>query len=255
MQTDFDLLIGDFNRAIARRDDPERIDLLLTAASKVSLFQDAMLADLDMTKQLVQTTSAIRDATGAGRIIVEEELMKHLVAIARQCAVALEGAGIETLPGLDAGWQAPPTAQPAFATLQVLSYYALDCLLFRRAPDSAGGRRRALAFEILAHAGRLINLPEALVLARKSLRKVNSREAVGALQFLNDYFVSREAAPDEQIVDGLLALSQATLSRSTAHCALCVLVATHGISQSVAEDYMAEWREKHSPWYRGAGEQ
>jgi len=60
--------------------------------------------------------------------------------------------------------------------------------------------------------------------------------------------VSRDAVPEDQIVDELISLAEATDSRSTACGAPSVLVRTHAIAQSTAEFLMGEWKENHSPW-------
>ena len=234
--------------ALARADDPEREHCLRGATWSVTSFRKKLAGDPPKIKQLVEITSAVRSTTGAGRTAVEAELMQHLTEIARQCGFVLEDAGVKNLTGFDAAWQVPAEAQPAFATIQILCHYALDCLLFIRPQDSASGQRRESAFRILANAGRLINLPEVVTLASKSLHKVNSREVQGAFLFFENYYASRDDAIDDEIVDQLFAVSEATSSRHNAWGALSLLVKLEELSEFGAEDHMNEWKEKHERW-------
>jgi hypothetical protein len=171
--------------------------------------------------------------------------MEHLGELARQCRLAVEDAGVKHLSGLDAFGQVPSSAQPALEVLQTLCGYASECLAYAKPRDASNGQRRSLAFEILAQAGGLIDLPEVVALARRSLRKVNGREVRGAFVFLREHYASRDQAPEDPIIEALLALSEATDSRTNASGALSVLVETGAMSESEALGRMDDWKDSH----------
>ena len=248
MRRCFDLLIGDFQRTLARPDGPECGQRLGRAAGNLVVFDELLAADPAKVRQLVETTFAVRGTTGAGRTVAEEKMMDCLAAVARQCGSDLEAAGVKNLASLEAVGQVPPAAQPALETLRLLCGYALDCLAYLQPRDSNGGRRRSSAFEILASAGRFVDQPEVLTLALKNLGKANSPQVYGVFRFLTDYFVSRDAEPDERVIDRLLALVKATRSRSIACGALNVLVETGVFDELSALSYMDEWKEKILRW-------
>ena len=245
MRRNFDLLIGDFQRILAHPEDPARKMRWQQALWNLTVFDESLAGDPANTQKLVEITAAVRGLAGAGRINAEEKLMDSLVYIASSCHATLEDAGVKHLAGFEATARIPASAQPALAVLQILCGYALDCFAYKRPRDSASGRRREKAFEILAHAGQLLDLPEVLTLARKTLRKSAGEEVEGAFLFLSHYYTSRDAEPDEQIVDELLALSQATGSRSTAVGALNVLVETGVIDELGAMCHLDDWKDKH----------
>jgi len=91
----------------------------------------------------------------------------------------------------------------------------------------------------------VVDLPEVVTLARKSLKKAKSIESRQAADFLNKYFKERGLAQDDPIVDELLSLAAATDSRSTVFSALDVLVETGTISEFEAIDLMDDWKSKH----------
>jgi hypothetical protein len=245
MRRNFDLLIGDFKRILAHPEDPERRHRWQQAVWNLTFFDESLAGDPAKIQKLVEITAAVRGLTGAGRINAEEKLMDSLVFVASVCHATLEDAGVKHLAGFEVTGRIPASAQPALAVLKTLCGYALDCFVYKRPRDAASGRRREKAFEILTHAGQLMDLPEVLALARKSLRKPSGVEVEGAFLFLSHYYTSRDAEPDEQIVDELLALSQATGSRSTAVGALNVLVQTGVIDELSAVCHMDDWKDEH----------
>jgi hypothetical protein len=85
---------------------------------------------------------------------------------------------------------------------------------------------------------------------RTAARNIGSTVARfrGAFPFLTGYYVSRDESPTGEIVDKLLALSQAANSRTVVFGALNVLVETGVIGELEALPQLDDWKEKH--WRR-----
>ena len=142
---------------------------------------------------------------------------------------------------------APEEFRPLLQALHGLHDFALGCFEFKRPRDSFGGTRRGLAFEILGHVGRVVDLPEVVAMARLSLKKEKSVEAAQAAEFLQQYFTDRCLSRDDKMVGELLTLAETTDSRSTAFSALNALVETGTICEFEALDRLDDWKSRNLP--------
>ncbi len=233
----------DLWRALDHPDDDGRT--LRSAGWCLSRFSEDLGRDVEKVRQLLDFGRALRSSDALGRQVAEERLMDDLIYLTGNCSNVLEDAGISRLRGFDVAFQAPADCQPVLGVLQALHDYGLECLQFRRSRDSFGGRRRAMAFEILARLGRVVDLPEVERLARQALGKNQSVEAREAAEFLKEYYCGRGVAPDDATTDELLSLAQRTHSRSTVFSALNVLVETGTISEFEALDRMDDWKDRN----------
>jgi hypothetical protein len=245
MRRNFDLLLGDFKRILARPEDPKRRERLEQAVWNLPVFDELLAGDPAKTQALVEIMTTVCGLTSAGRANPEKKMMQSLVFVSNSCRWTLLDAGVKPLTGFEATEGVPASAQPALAVLRILCGYAMDCMSYTRPRDAACGWRWGKAFDILANAGQLMDLPEVLTLAHRSLRKPNGEQVGGAFRFISNYFISRDAEPDDQVVNELLVLSQATGPRSTPCGALNVLVETGVMDELGAVCYMDDWKDKH----------
>ena len=141
---------------------------------------------------------------------------------------------------------APSELREPLLVLRELHDFALGCFEFKRPRDSFGGRRRALALEILGRISLVVDLPEVVRIARDALRKAQSIESRQAAEFLQVYFTERGLPPDDDLTKELLSLAERTDSRPTAFGALNTLVETGTTSEFEALDRMDEWKSKHA---------
>jgi hypothetical protein len=154
---------------------------------------------------------------------------------------------VPRIPDLAAADALIPDLRRSIFIVAELRDYALECLRFKARPrDAFAGARRGESFQILGIAGRLLDLPEALDMARQALRRSRHQTVRGAIIFLEDYFQAREGmeVPDD-IHTALLTVAKTTDSRSTATGALNVLVETGEISDLEALDRLDDWKEEH----------
>jgi hypothetical protein len=240
-----ELLLDDIRSLLADRTRGPRDYALPHAVWNLASFLDQLSQDAAKTRAVLEVACLLRASDGPGRQGADERLMANLRSLAWRCRGRLDDAKVARLPGFSGIIQAPPEMQPTFQVLHELRDFALTCFAFKRPRDSFGGRRRALAFDILAEVGLSVDLPEAVGLARQALRKAQSVEARQAAEFLQRYFAARDLSPDEATTEDLLALAERTDSRSTAVGALNALVETGTMSEFEALDRLDDWKSKH----------
>lgn len=160
--------------------------------------------------------------------------MKSLASTAYWCR-----AGLSAVP--------PPDTKKRLEVLGELATYGVECLAFRRARDSFGGRRRSIAFQVLTYAHPYLDLPEAVRVAQSIVRSAAGNDFHGAIEFLKARFEQRREEPDKDLVDALLGVAKRTRSRTIAVGALDFLVKTGAISEFQALDRIDEWKERNAP--------
>jgi len=179
-----------------------------------------------------------------GRQVAERKFLDCLSLVAGRCLDRLESAGLTRAAGFPTGAQVPPGLESPFLVLQALYEFAAGCFRPNRARDSLGGHRRGAAFDLMGQIGSLVDLPEAVELARAALGKAGSPEACQAAAFVATYFVARSEPLDDDLVERLLGLAERATSRSTVFQALNALVETGVISEFEALSRMDEWKDK-----------
>ncbi|MCP5515645.1 MAG: hypothetical protein H7A45_00125 [Verrucomicrobiales bacterium] len=224
---------------------PPRDYALAHAVGDLAVLLYQTLDNVATARAVVEVACEIRASTGPGSRVAEERLMRSLESLAWRGRCRLEDAQFPRLPGLSAIAEAPPEMQPTLQVLRELHDFAMTCFAFTRPRDAFGGRRRAMAFDILAEVGQCIDLPEVVNLARQALRKPRSVEARQAAEFLHHYLAARDQAPDDATTKDLLGLASRTDTRSTAFSALNALVETRSISEFEALDRLDDWKSRH----------
>lgn len=241
----FSLLLADIDRSLADPKRQGRSWALWESVWDVGNFIDALAGDVAKTRELLMVVRAVRASSGPGQTGAEESLLGHLQSIARRCRKQLQPDGTSELPGFDETKSSSADTQAAVQILRELGSYAMECFQFKRARDSFGGRRRAEAFQILTIASRVLEMPEAMVLARELVRKSRGTDVLGAIEFLYEYHACRDIAPDDELVKWLLKLAERTSSRSNAVAALDLLVQTGVIDEIEAICTMDDWKARH----------
>jgi len=122
--------------------------------------------------------------------------------------------------------------------------FARECFAYSRPRDGFGGKRRALAFDILEMIVDIIDLPEFVEQARQTIKK-SRPDALGATAFLTAYFRARNTSPDADLASALLKCAKRAKHRGQAAGALNVLVETGVISDMEACDRMDEWKQEN----------
>lgn len=204
----FELLLADLWRLIR---DPERAekDFALSVATwNLMDFTGELARDAAKTRELLEFTCALRSSNAVGRQVAEERIMANLVYLAGRCSESLQVRGLERLPGMYAIAGAAAKFQPMLQVVRVLYDYALGCFEFKRPRDSFGGRRRAIAFDLLARIGMVADLPEAVRLAQQSSRKVDSIEGRQAGLFLDEYLEERDLLSDDDWAEEVQSLAE-----------------------------------------------
>jgi hypothetical protein len=240
----FELLMKDLWRLLRDPKRAERDFALSLAVWNLSDFTKELTRDVVKVRQLLEFARALRASDATGRQVAEERLMEGLAYLAGQCRDRLEDGGFQRTSALPAEQELGPAWRSLWLVLRELHDFALGCFVFKRPRDSFGGRRRALAFDILSRVGTAVDLPEALGKARQALRQTQSVESRQAAAFLEEYFRERGQSPDEPVIDELLSLAERTNSRSTAAQALNALVETNTISEFEALDRMDDWKSR-----------
>lgn len=212
-----------------------RAGALQSAAWGIDPFVATLVNDPERTRALIDTARAVRDSPGPGSTVAEKHLMQSLCSTAYQCIATRT----KKSPA--------PDADLRREVLRELAAYAVECLGFRRARDSFGGRRRSIAFEILAWAAPHVEVPEAFRIALSIVRSGDGNDFIGAIEFLLKRFQDRDETPDEELVNALLGVAKRTRSRSIAFGALNFLVETGVISEFQALDRMDSWKERNQP--------
>jgi hypothetical protein len=241
----FELFIGDLRRFLSAPKLALGFSQLEIAIGNLRDFIEELSRDAGKTRQLHEFAAALRASDAPGRLVAEGHLLEHLAHVARRISDALEDAGVPILAGFAAADAVPAELRAGVEVLRELQDFAMGCFAFKRARDSFGGRRRAHAFAILGRISRVVDLPTALVLARRSLRKPKSVEARLAAGFLAEYFERRGLSPDDDLTGELLRLAERAEHRSTATGALSALVETGTISEWEALNRLDDWKLRH----------
>jgi len=211
-------LLGDIRSLLAGRTRAPGDYALVHALHGLAPFLDQLSRSAAETRAVLEVACLLRASGSPGRQVAEERLMGHLQSLAWRCSGWLEDAHVARLPDFSGISRVPSELQPVFQVLRELHDFALTCFTFSRPRDSFGGRRRALAFDILAEIGLRVDLPEVVSLARRELRKAQSVEARQAANFLKRYFAARELSPDEATTEVLFSsgrrLSSCNLART-----------------------------------------
>ena len=230
----FELALVDIRRCLVDPPVEDRVDALPWAAYQIGRFVKVLASDPERTRALIDTVRAVRESPGPGSTVAETDLMKALSSIAYWCADEMaEGS--------------PPDAEQRQEVLRELSRYATECLGFRRSRDSFGGRRRSIAFEILARASPHVEVPEAIQVARSIVQSGSGNDFHGAIQFLLERFQDRDEVPDDDLVEALLGVAERARTHSIAVGALNLLVETGAISDWEALSRIDEWKERNLP--------
>lgn len=240
----FELLIQDLWKLLRAPDRPERGQALRLAACNTFVFAEELSREVAKLRQLTEFTCALRASDAPSRQNVEDRLMNCLTYVAELCQERVAERGDQQRPAFPAPHEIPPDLQSTREVVRVLHEFALACFEFKRLRDAFGGRRRALAFELLMPVGLLVDLRDAVAKALLALRKPQSVEARQAAEFLGDYFRERGESPDDATTEELLSLAEQTNSRSIAVGALNALVEANTISEEEALARMDDWKHK-----------
>ena len=242
----FELAIDDVRRTLAAPDMDDREMVLHHATWNLYPFMDEVAHDVQKARALIDVARGAREASGPGRDTAEEELMKRLDHVVRNCGNAFDAAGLDQFlvfpecAGCPADLEAPCTIMRDICT------YALDCFPYTRSRDQFAGMRRAGAFQILGSAGWVFEIPSAMPLAFAALKRDRRLEARGAIGSLEEYLRAREGEPvPDEIEQHLLTFAERTDNRSNATGALNVLVEAGAISELHALSILDDWKERH----------
>jgi hypothetical protein len=242
MQNKFELLTQDLWRAL---EQPSKdLSVMGEAVHGVRGFLPELVREAPMVRQVLAFVQALRCSDVPGRQVQEERLMEILSSVAWNTAGWLDEDKCQRVLAFDLIGAAPVEYQPRLQVLLDLHDFALACFAFKRPRDNFGGKRRGLAYEILGHVGRMVDLPEVVTMARQSLKKANSVESQQAADFLKQYFTERGILQDDTIIDELLSLAEKADSRSTVFSALNALVETGVIDEFEAMSRMDDWKSK-----------
>jgi hypothetical protein len=224
---------------------PNRDILLPQTAGRVGHFAKELMNTPAAVESLLATTRVVRESSGPGKCSAEEELMNQLRRIGWECVGWLEESGVNPANSATAVLQASdPQLQPLCAVVTLLAEFARECFAYRRPRDNFGGKRRTLAFEILGTVGVILDLPEAVELARQVVKKGRA-DAQGATAFLEAYLRARKESPDADLQTALLGFAKRTKRRGLAVGALNVLVETGAIGEMEACDRIDDWKTEH----------
>lgn len=241
----FELGLGDLERLLREPSQGRSDYRLYHAVSGIWLFQEELAGDPGKTRSLLRWGETLRATPGVGHQVAEREFLDGLPQLAGACLERLDSAGVTRAAGFATGDQVPPGLEPSFLVLQALYEFGMGCFRPSRSRDSLAGHRRGAAFDLLGRIGTVVDLPEAVELARAALRKAASPEARQAAAFVETYFAARDESPDDDLVDRLLVLAERAPSRSTVFQALNALIETDVIGELEALSRMDEWKAKH----------
>lgn len=240
----FELWLGDLERLLEeppQRPSDYRLADVLTGAWA---FREELAEDPAKMRSLLRWGEALRAAPGTGRQVAERKFLDGLLPVAEVCLDRLQRAGLTRAAAFPTGDEVPPGLGPTFQVLQALHEFALGCFRPNRARDPLGGHRRGMAFDLMGEIVSLVDLPEAVGLARAALSKAGSTEARQAAAFLQKYFTSRNEPLDDDLIERLLELARRAASRSTVFQALNALVETGVICELEALAHMDEWKSR-----------
>jgi hypothetical protein len=244
----FELAIDDLRRVLAAPDMEDRCMVLHHATWSLYRFVDEVARDVLKARTLMDVTRAAREASGPGRDGAEEELMKRLDRVVRNCGNAFDAAGFDQFLVFPECSGCPADLETPCTILRDICTYALDCFAYTRPHDPFAGMRRAGALQILASAAWVFDIPSAMPLALAALKRDRRLEARGAIGFLEEYFKAREGEPvPDGIEQCLLNFAERTDNRANATGALNVLVEAGAISELHALSAIDDWKERH-PW-------
>jgi hypothetical protein len=244
----FETAIADLRRILAAPDMDDRDMVLHHATWNLCPFVDEVARDVQKARTLIDVARAAREASGPGRDGAEEELMKRLDHVVRNCGNAFDAAGLDQFLVFPECAGCPADLETPCTIVRDICTYALDCFSYTRPRDQFAGMRRAAAFEVLGSAGWFFDFPSATPLVFAALKRDRRLETRGALAFLEEYFRAREGEPvPDDIEEALLSFAERTDNRSSATGALNVLVEAGAISELHALSVLDDWKERH-PW-------
>jgi hypothetical protein len=126
----------------------------------------------------------LRVIGGAGAQVAEEHMMEMLGHLARRCRdLYLRDYEIR-FPGRPSIRESAASRAQLLEVLRELGAFAVGCFDFRRPRDAFGGRRRCLAFWILAAAAPLVAEPAWVDRAEAAVRTGRKAEIQGAFVFI-----------------------------------------------------------------------
>lgn len=180
----FELLLSDFQKYLAAPHDVDRASRLYTASSNVQRFVGSLARDVARTRALLGTIHDLRVIGGAGAQVAEQRLMEVLGSLARQCRDLHLGEYEVVFPGRPPIRESEASRAQLLEVLRELSAFAVGCLDFRRPRDAFGGRRRGMAFGILAAAAPVVAEPAWVDRAEAAIRTGHRDEVRGAFEFI-----------------------------------------------------------------------
>ncbi len=241
----FEKWLTDFLQELGNPSCDARKTPLASVALRLYLYQEELMSDVAKIRSLLEAIRALRQANCPGRQRAEQEIMGNLAILMMDtCCRIRDGQGEKFLK-LDAPDGVADLPIAVFETMREIYAFALECFGFVRNRDSFGGRRRMLAFEISNYIGEVFDLPEVVSIARQSLRKIDSKEASSAADFLTSYYGFRNWQLEREEVSALEKLAERTVSYSNAMSALNALTRAGEISEMGALSRIDEWKEKH----------
>jgi len=244
----FETAIADLRRVLAAPDMDDRDRVLHHATWNLYSFMEEVARDVLKARTLIDVMRAAREASGPGRDGAEEELMKRLDHVVRNCGDAFDAAGFDQFLVFPDCAGCPADLETPCTIMRDICTYALDCFSYTRPRDPFAGMRRAGVFGILGSVGWIFDIPSAMPLALAALERDRRLEARGAIGFLEEYFNAREGVPvPDDIEQCLLNFAERTDNRSNATGALNILVEAGAISESHALSVIDDWKERH-PW-------
>lgn len=207
---------------------------------------EQLVFDVDRLRQLIKTLKALRDAQGAGRGRFEERAMRRLAYLAHQACGSCAKACRTLRPLSSSPDELPEEQRPAFEVLQELCLYAMDCIAYSRPRDTLAGARRSAAFEILAGAVEIFEMPESVLTdVKQRLNASRPTTFYGAFIFCEAYYSLQPNGVPEDLRTILLKLVKKTDSRSIAVGALNVLVESGNIGELEALEHIDDWKERN----------
>ena len=240
----FELWVADMRRFLADPTRQDRRSELWQAAHSLYAFEDLLVRDTEKMSMVNEVLRSCRSSSGPGRTVAEARLLDYLVYLAQVCVDRLEEAGVKRLPDLAGSAALTPEAERICSSLHTICDSAFECLRYKAPRDSFSGVRRGKAFEMLTQAGYVIDLPEAVSLARQAIHRGGRGDAPAAAEFIQEYFQCRGKELDEETVDALLHLSGSAYSRCVAVGALRTLAATNTISEFEALNRLDDRKEE-----------
>jgi hypothetical protein len=241
----FELLIGDMRRLIEKPVAGEAVHDLPACAYGLHQFAEKVAVDPAKVRMLLEIATLLRASDVKRRQVTEEKILSFLVYLAILCQGAVAKTGVPIGEAFLHDRNPEVTDSGRVGVLRELHDFAVGCFSFKRARDAFGGKRRALAFEILSFVGQVADIPEAIVLALRALAKGRSAEACAAVEFIKDYHEAREMTPDESLVDEILRMTDRADSDSTVISGLNALMEMGVIGEFEAMGRLDHWREKH----------